>query len=128
VIVVDSSALVEIILDAPFADACMTALEEAETVLMSAGTLAECLIVATGRDAKRPLLALVEQFGLDIIPVTRERAIAAARAYERYGKGWHAAALNFGDSFAYALAKEMDCPLLFVGNDFALTDVPRAIG
>jgi ribonuclease VapC len=128
VIVVDSSALVEIIMNAPGADACIAALEDADAVLMSAGTLTECLIVATGRDAKRPLLALVERFGFDVIPVTRQRAIAAGYAYERYGKGWHAAALNFGDSFAYSLAKEMDCPLLFVGKDFALTDVRRAIG
>jgi ribonuclease VapC len=126
VIVVDSSALIEIILDASRADACIDELENAETVLISAGTMAESLIVAVGHDAERPLIALFDRFGLDVIPLTQERARAAARAYRRYGKGWHAAALNFGDCFAYALAKEMDCPLLFVGNDFVRTDVKVA--
>ena len=126
-IVVDSSALVEIILDAERANDCIAALEQAESVLISAGTMTECLIVALGRDAEGPLTNLFDQFGFDVVPVTRERAHAAADAYRRYGKGWHAAALNFGDCFAYALAKEMDCPLLFLGKDFALTDVKAAL-
>lgn len=70
--------------------------------------------------------ALLDRFGITIVPVTEERATATARAYRRYGKGLHAAGLNFGDCFAYALAREHDCPLLFVGDDFARTDVKRA--
>ena len=127
-IVVDSLALIEIILDAPRADACIAELENADTVLISAGTMAECLIVATGHHAERPLMSLFERFGLEVIPVTQERAKSSARAYRRYGKGWHAAGLNFGDCFAYALAKELDCPLLFVGEDFSRTDVKAALG
>ena len=127
-IVVDNSALIEIVLNAPAADACIAALEGAHDVLMSAGTMAECLIVALGHDAERPLTDLFDGFGLRIIPVTAERARAAAEAYRHYGKGWHAAHLNFGDCFAYALAKEHDCPLLYVGDDFAKTDVKPAIG
>ncbi len=126
-IVVDSSALVEIIIDAPRATACMDALEAADEVLISAGTMLECLIVAFGRKAEEPLQALFGQFGLRVEPVTEQRARAAADAYRRYGRKWHAAALNFGDCFAYALAKEHDCPLLFVGGDFALTDVKPAL-
>ena len=126
-IVVDSSALIEIILDAPSADACIAALENAETVVISAGTMAESLIVATGHYAERPLIALFDRFGFDVIPLTQERAKATARAYRRYGKGWHAAGLNFGDCFAYALAKELDCPLLFLGKDFSRTDVKAAL-
>ena len=127
-IVVDSSALVEIIIDAPKAAACMEALEAADEVLISAGTMLECLIVAFGRKAEEPLHALLERFGLRVELVTEQRARSAADAYRRYGKRWHAADLNFGDCFAYALAKEHDCPLLFVGDDFALTDVKQAIG
>lgn len=126
-IVVDSSALVEIIIDGPRAVACVAALEKAETVAVSAGTMTESLIVATGHSAERPLLALFERFGFDVVSVTQERAKAAARAYRRYGKGWHAAGLNFGDCFAYALAKELDCPLLFLGQDFSRTDVKVAL-
>lgn len=126
-IVVDTSALVEIILDGPRAEACMEALEKAEPVLISAGTLVECLIVAFGRKAEGPLRDLLDHFGLRVEPVTQARAMAAGAAWRRYGKGQHAASLNHGDCFAYALAKEQDCPLLFVGEDFASTDVAPAI-
>ena len=126
-IVVDSSALVEIIRDGGRAGECIDALESAEIVRMSAGTMKESLIVATGHEAKRPLAALFERFGIEVLPVTRERAIAAAEAYGRYGKGWHAAGLNFGDCFAYGLAMELDWPLLFIGEDFSLTDVKSAL-
>jgi len=127
VIVVDSSALIEIIIDGPHAEACMTALENAETAIISAGTMTESLIVAIGHYAEQPLKALFDQFGFDVIPVTQERAKAAAEGYRQYGKGWQAAGLNFGDSFAYALAKELDSPLLFIGKDFARTDVKSVL-
>jgi ribonuclease VapC len=127
VIVVDTSALIEIILDASRAEACIMALESADAVVISAGSIAESLIVAIGHSAERPLGSLFERFGLDVIPLTEGRAKAAARAYRRYGKGWHPAGLNFGDCFAYALAEELDCPLLFVGADFAKTDIRSAL-
>ena len=72
--------------------------------------------------------AVLDGFGVEVVSVTEERAKAAAEGYKRYGKRWHAAGLNFGDCFAYALAGEQDCPLLFVGADFAKTGVKRAIG
>lgn len=127
-IVVDSSALIEIIRNGARAKACMAALEDAETVVVSAGTMAESLIVAIGHQAERPLTSLFERFGLEVAPVTQERAKAVGEAYRRYGKGWHAAGLNFGDCFAYALAKELGCALLFVGKDFARTDLKAALG
>jgi len=127
VIVVDSSALIEIILDAPAAEACMEALEAAKEVLISAGTMTECLIVAFGHEAERPLGDLFDHFGLTVIPLTEARARAAGQSYKQYGRGWHAAGLNFGDCFAYALAKEHGCPLLFIGDDFAKTDVVSAL-
>ncbi|HZF96553.1 MAG TPA: type II toxin-antitoxin system VapC family toxin [Allosphingosinicella sp.] len=63
----------------------------------------------------------------EVVPLTEERARAAAEAYRTWGEGFHPAKLNFGDSFAYALAKEHDCPLLFIGNDFSKTDVKIAL-
>jgi ribonuclease VapC len=127
VIVVDTSALVEIALDGPLARHCRQALLDAEGLLMSAGTLTEVLIVSLGRADEPQMRALLDRFGLTVIAVTEERARATAQAYRRYGKGWHAASLNFGDCFAYALAKEHGCPLLFVGSDFAMTDVESAL-
>ena len=126
-IVVDTSALIEIAIAAPDAGACRNALKEADRLLISAGTVLETLIVSYGRNAEAPMRALLDGFGFEVLPVTEERARAAADAYKHYGKGWHAAGLNFGDSFAYALAKEHDCPLLFVGDDFAKTDIASAL-
>jgi ribonuclease VapC len=126
-IVVDTSALVEIAIGGPRALECRRALQEADTLLISAGTVTETLIVATGRAVEPHMTALLDRFGMTIVPLTGDRAKAAARAYRRYGKSWHPASLNFGDCFAYALAKEHGCPLLFVGRDFALTDVTPAL-
>ena len=127
-IVVDTSALVEIAIAGPRAGECRNALLEADELLISAGTVLETLIVSGGRDAEPQMRAVLDGFGFRVVAVTEARAKAAAAGYRRYGKGWHAASLNFGDSFAYALAKEQDCPLLFVGGDFALTDVKPALG
>ncbi len=126
-IVVDTSALIEIAIDPPRALHCRRPLKEADSLLISAGTVTETLIVAGGHAVEPQMTALLDHFGLSIVPLTEERAKAAARAYRRYGRSWHAAALNFGDCFAYALAKEHDCPLLFVGHDFSKTDVKRAL-
>ena len=65
---------------------------------------------------------------LETVPVTVAEAQRVAAAYTRWGRGLHRAALNFGDCFAYALAKERQCPLLFIGNDFAKTDLQSALG
>jgi ribonuclease VapC len=72
------------------------------------------------------LEATLADAAIEIVPVTLDQARLAAGAYERYRKGRHAAALNFGDCFAYALAKSLGEPLLFKGTDFGLTDVLRA--
>jgi ribonuclease VapC len=125
-IVVDSSALIAIAQDEPEAERLMHALHDADRLLISAATLTETLIVAAGRACEPQIAALFEPLGFEVEPLTEARAVAAADAYRRYGKGRHKAALNFGDSFAYALAKEMDCPLLFVGDDFAGTDITPA--
>lgn len=126
-IAVDTSALVEIALKGPQAFGCRQALLDADRVIISAGTVTEALIVSIGRQAEPQMTAILDRFGLIVVPLTEERAKAAGEAYRRYGKRFHAAALNFGDCFAYALARENDCPLLYVGKDFAVTDIRSAL-
>jgi ribonuclease VapC len=127
VIVVDTSALVAIALREPTADACRRAMADSPELLVSAGTFAEALIVAGRRGIGDEMAELVDRVGLRIVPVTEHRARLAAQAYSRFGKGAHGARLNLGDCFAYALAREEGCPLLFVGDDFAKTDVTSAL-
>jgi ribonuclease VapC len=126
-IVVDTSALMAILLAEPDAAACMAALESADRLLISAGTLAEALIVARRRRLGDLLDRLVAELGFEIAPVTPASARRVAAAYAKCGKGSHPAALNFGDCFAYELAQARACPLLWVGDDFARTDVTGVI-
>lgn len=125
-IAVDTSALMAVVLDEPEADACMLALEEAHELLISAGTVAEALIVAARRNVGAEMERLIDGLGFQVVSVTPASARRIALAYDRWGKGAHSAALNFGDCFAYEVAKENDCPLLFIGDDFAQTDLIRA--
>ena len=126
-ICVDSSALMAIVLNEPEARQCRDALKAHEVVVISAGTLTEAMIAATRRSVGDEMAALVDAAQLQVIDVTRESAFAAARAYRRYGKSWHAASLNYGDCFSYELAQRMGCPLLFIGEDFPLTDVESVL-
>ena len=120
---VDTSALMEVALNQPLARRCSSALEGADTVAMSAGTLAEALVVAGRRGVAREVMALVQGLPIEVAPVTAATSRRVAEAYDRWGKGVHPARLNFGDCFAYALAEERGCPLLFVGGDFSRTDI-----
>lgn len=126
-IAVDTSALMAIVLDEPEAEACMAVLETEQDVLISAATLAEALIVSGRRNVDEEVASLIEGLGFEIVDVTATAARRVARAYARWGKGIHPAALNFGDCFAYDVAKERGCPLLFVGEDFPQTDIEPAI-
>lgn len=125
-IVVDTSALMAILLNEPDAERCITVLEGSGEVAISAGTLAEALIVAGRRRIGGEMSALVEGLGFDVVPLSGAGAAKVAEAYGRWGKGAHAASLNFGDCFAYALARELGRPLLFVGEDFVATDIEAA--
>jgi ribonuclease VapC len=89
--------------------------------------MAEAMIVASRRNAAAEMTSLVNDLGFDVVTVTPASARRIAQAYERWGKGVHPAGLNFGDCFAYAVANEHSCPLLFVGDDFSKTDVLRAL-
>ena len=122
-IAVDTSALMAIVLDEAKADACIAALETEDNVLISAGTIAEALIVGARRNVSEEIESLIDGLGFTAVAVTPASARRLASAYGRWGKGIDAAGLNFGDCFAYEVAKEHDCPLLYVGDDFARTDV-----
>lgn len=126
-IAVDTSALMAIVLDEPQATACMAALEAEDEILISAGTVAEALIVSERRNVGEEVASLIDGLGFDIVDVTPAAARRIGLVYARWGKGVHPASLNFGDCFAYDVAKELACPLLFVGDDFAKTDIARAI-
>jgi ribonuclease VapC len=122
-IAVDTSALMAILLDEPEADTCIAALETEEEILISAGTVTEALIVSARRNVGEEMARLIDGLGLEVVPVTAASARRVAHAYERWGKGISPAALNFGDCFAYEVAREYGCRLLFVGNDFTGTDI-----
>jgi ribonuclease VapC len=129
-VILDSSAIVAILFDEQEAPVLAAAIGEAETLAVSAATLVEATMVAEGRT--RPgmremlddLLATVEP---EVVAFTAEHAEIARAAWRRFGKGRHPAKLNLGDCFAYALAEARGEPLLFKGEDFARTDVRRAV-
>lgn len=126
-IAVDTSALMAILLREPKGEICTQALANADRVLISAGTAAEALIVANRRDVAEQMQSLLYLFDWEILDVTAASAQRGAAAYARWGKGVHPAGLNFGDCFAYDVAKAHDCPLLYVGDDFRKTDMVAAI-
>jgi len=116
-----------IVLNAPEADDCETALAADDNVVISAGTLAEAFIVASQRNLGTEMASLIDRLGCTVISVTSATSRRVAQAYVQWGKGNHPARLNFGDCFAYEIAKEHACPLLFVGRDFAKTDIESAL-
>jgi ribonuclease VapC len=127
VIAVDTSALMAIVLKEPQAEACKAALEAEDEILISAGTLAELLVVSARRHAAAQIAEFLDGFDLNIVSVTPAAARRIGQAYEQWGRGFHPAALNFGDCFAYEVAKEHACRLLYVGDDFAKTDIEGAL-
>jgi ribonuclease VapC len=129
--IIDTSAVAAILLDEPDAPLFATAIEDADRPSMSAGTYLEAGIVLDRRRnpaLSRRLDVFLAEASVVIEPVTERQAHIAREAYRDFGKGsGHPAQLNFGDCFAYALAKDKAEPLLFKGADFAHTDVRRAI-
>ncbi len=126
-IAVDTSAIMAIVLDEPEADACIAALEAEGTLLISAGNVAEALIVAGRRNVGEEVASLIERLGFEVVTVNAASAHRIAQAYEQWRRGAHPAALNFGDCFAYEVAKEHGCRLLHIGDDFSKTDVEGVI-
>lgn len=126
-IAVDTSALMAIVLDEPEAAACAAALEAEDDLLISAGTVAEALVVAARRNVGEEMERLIDGLGFEVAAITHGSARRVAQAYESWGRGIHPAALNFGDCFAYEVAKERGCRLLFVGDDFRRTDIQAVL-
>ncbi len=125
-IVVDTSALMAVVLDEPAAETCSEILARADEIVISAGTLAEALIVAARRGVGPVMERLIRGLGCQVVALTEQGAFKAAEAYAQWGRGVHPAGLNYGDCFAYALAQQRACSLLFIGQDFAKTDIAAA--
>ena len=132
--IVDSSAIIAIIRDEPeklvMLDRLLNARSAGEATRISAGTLLETTIVVDrykDREASRLLDAVLAALMLEVVSVDAELAALARLANRTFGKGFHPARLNFGDCFAYALARQTGEPLLFKGRDFAQTDIVSAI-
>lgn len=122
-IAVDTSALMAVLLDEREALACVEALANSDRIAISAATFAEALVVAERRGVGTEMAALIDGLALDVETVTLAVALRVADVYARWGKGIDPAGLNFGDCFAYDVAKTRGCPLLYVGKDFARTDI-----
>jgi ribonuclease VapC len=125
-IVVDTSAFMAVVLDEPAAEICSDVMAQADEIIVSAGTLAEALIVAGHRSIGPVMERLISGLGCKVVPVTEHDAFKVAEAYAQWGRDVHSAGLNYGDCFAYVLARQRSCPLLFVGHNFAKTDVSKA--
>ena len=124
---VDTSALMAILLEEPEGTACAAALATSERIVISAATIAEALVVAERRGLGSQMNGLLDGLGLEIVNVSLVVARRVAESYARWGKGMNPAGLNFGDCFAHEVAKIYDCPLLYVGRDFAKTDVASVL-
>jgi ribonuclease VapC len=125
-IVLDTSALLAVLLGEPEGPACIDAMAASDTAI-SAATLAEAYIVAGIRGLRTELGDLIASLDPEVAPVTAATARQVGESYMRFGKGLHPAGLNFGDCFAYVLARERDCAVLFVGRDFSRTDARSAL-
>ncbi len=130
-VVVDTSAAVAMMLNEPEREQFRAYLERSEAA-MSAGTLIELIRVMGKRKALKqsPAWRFLDLFGIEVVPVNLDQVAIAEEGHRRFGKGRSKppAVLNFGDLFAYALARQLDAPLLFKGDDFARTDVRVAAG
>ena len=128
--IVDTSAVAAVLFDEPDSARYAAAIAQAAGRRMSAANILEAVLVVEGRSGiagGRELDVFMETAAIEIVPVTLEQVQAARVAWRRYGKGNHPAGLNFGDCFAYALSEISGEPLLYKGDDFALTDVESAL-
>lgn len=124
--VLDTSALVAILLDEPERRRFNEVIEAADSRLLSVATLVETSIVIEARfgaEGLRDLDHFIERARIEVVEVDLEQGSLARHAFRQFGKGRHAAGLNYGDCFAYALAMALGQPLLYKGADFSRTDV-----
>jgi ribonuclease VapC len=128
--IIDTSAVVAILFAERDAEIYAEAIAQANSCKISAANFVEVSVVVeaqTKEAGSRQLDSFVRRAGIAIEPVTEEQAYIARQAYADFGKGRHTAGLNFGDCFAYALAKVTGEPLLFKGRDFSRTDLESAL-
>lgn len=127
--IIDTSAVIAILFGERDADLYAHAISEAEMPRISAANFVEAAIVveAQTRNGSRQFDAFFRRAAIVVEAVTAEQAHVARQAWLDFGKGRHAAGLNFGDCFAYALSKLAGEPLLFKGSDFSKTDVENAL-
>lgn len=124
--IVDTSAILAIMLKEPEENRLRVALADADSAGIGAPTLAETAIVLGNRigfEKGGLLQRVIQEFGIAVIPFGDLHWSEAVDAYERFGKGRHKAALNFGDCMSYATARIAGQPLLFIGQDFRETDI-----
>lgn len=129
--VIDSSALVALLLGEPETERFVAAIASASSRSVSAPSYVETAIVMTtrsGPEARQRLDRLLSDLAIGVVPFSREQAVLAIDAFRQYGRGTgHPAKLNFGDCFTYALAKSRSEPVLFKGDDFSRTDLAAAV-
>jgi len=126
--VLDTSAVLAILQDEPERRAFNEAIEAADSRSLSVASLVEASIVIEARygaEGVRHLDQFLDRADVAVVAVDVEQGKIARQAFSRFGKGRHAAGLNFGDCFSYALAQALGEPLLYKGEDFSLTDVTR---
>jgi ribonuclease VapC len=124
--VIDSSAIIAVLLNEASAAHIAHAIEASSQRLLSAANLLEASIVIESRKGEaggRELDLLLYRAAIEIVAVDQDQAEIARIAWRRFGKGRHPAGLNYGDCFAYALARTRQLPLLFQGDDFSQTDI-----
>ncbi|MFY9235165.1 MAG: type II toxin-antitoxin system VapC family toxin [Fimbriimonadaceae bacterium] len=127
--VLDTSALAAIVFEEPPMTELVAKLKAARDIQIGSPSYFETRMVVLSRrgpDAVKRLERILERSSTEVTEFTRDHAIAATEAFQRFGKGWHPAGLNFGDCMAYAVAKVSGLPLLFTGDDFSKTDVDVA--
>jgi ribonuclease VapC len=126
---IDTSAIIAILFQEAEAESFQSIIEVNPSVV-TGPILIEALMVLTGRGIENPeseLKDFIEGNSVDVLSFDQQMTVLAQDAFLRFGKGRHPAKLNFGDCMAYALAKSQGVPLLFKGDDFALTDIERAV-
>ena len=127
--IADTSALMAVLMDESEGASLHNAMVRDGIVLVSTGTAVELMIVALGKDdaVYQSAVQLLGKSFIRLTPLDATQVWAAVEAYKRFGKGRHPASLNFGDTFAYALATTRRLPLLFKGDDFVQTDIVPAV-
>jgi ribonuclease VapC len=129
-VVIDTSAIIAVLLNEANAVSIAQAIESGSLRLLSAANLLEASIVIESRKGEtggRELDLLLYRAAIEIVAVDQDQAEVARLAWRRFGKGRHPAGLNYGDCFAYALAKTRRLPLLFQGDDFSQTDIEAVV-